>query len=339
MTFNEILKNIEKQQFSPIYFLYGDETFFIDKLTHAIDVHALAASERDFNRELFYGTDANAGKILNAVKGFPSFADRKLVILKEAQSFKEKEWEKILSYFDKPSPTTVFVIAYREGKLKGSAKKALDKCAKKNVAFESKKMYEWDVVKWVRELIKTKGFDADGNIADEIVGFLGLNLGAIENELDKIFIVLNATGQKKLTKEIVYDMMNIDREFNVFELIKALSWKDAAKAHLIIHKLSSNLKANPAVGTVNALFNFFLDPLSRVYAHNVTSVDAIMSQGIARGKKAAEDLSAARQKYPLQKVYHNIGYILEADLMLKGMIPTQMGEEHILKTLVFKILN
>lgn len=343
--FVALTAEIRSKKLAPVYFFYGEETFFLDKLTNEIDENALKPEERDFNRDILFGADADSGKLLTALRGFPSFAERKLVILKEAQSLREKEWEKILPYFSKPNPSTVFVVVYREGKLKAQAKKALEATLKLESAktFESKKLYEsgrgYSVPVWVQEWVETQGFSVEPAVCNEIVGFLGANLGLIENELNKIFIDLRAKNQSKLTRELVLDALNIDREYNIFELVKALSKKEVSKSHLIVHHLTQNLKANPAVGMVSMLFSYFVHPLCRAHALKLRDGNAIQNQLGIRNYYAAQDLAEATAKYPPIKAYKILSFVLEADLMLKGVTPTEMEDEHILKTLVFQIVN
>lgn len=337
MTFEEICKKIKKKHFAGIYYLTGEETYFTDKITHLLDENVLDISERDFNRDILYGNETQAGHILNGCKSFPLMAERRLVIVKEAQAVDTKHWEKMLSYFQKPSPSTVLVLAFK-GKGKGLPKAAV-KAIEENqgVIFEAKKMYDKDVIKWVTTHIAEAGFDSEAGVSEVISGHLGTNLHLIENELEKIFIYLSGSKDKKITKNLLFEMINIDKEFNVFELNKALSIKDNARSHFIIHRLTGNLKTNPSVLTISSLFRFFSD-IAAVYSYKVSDVKGIQDN-LKVNWYAAQDLAAARQRYPLIKVYHNILHIQEADLMLKGINPTDQDEEDILKTLIWKILN
>ena len=210
MTFEQITKDIEKKNFAGIYYLTGEETYFTDKITHLLDEQVLDASEKDFNRDVLYGTETQVGHILNGCKRFPLLAERRLVIVKEAQGIDAKNWDKMLSYFKKPSPTTILVLAFK-GKNKGLPKAAVKAIEEnKGIHFEMKKMYERDAIKWVGSYIESRGFEAEVGVSDIIVGYLGLHLHHIENELEKIFIYLSAMKDKKLPKSLVYEMINID---------------------------------------------------------------------------------------------------------------------------------
>ncbi len=336
MTYDQVKKNIAKKTFSPIYYLYGEETYFTDKLIHLIDEHVLSQGERDFNAEIFYGGECSIGQILNACKSFPLMADRRLVIVKEAQSLGKKEWEKMLSYFQKPSKTTVLALGFKgkEGKLDKAAMKAIEA---NGVSVESKRMYDKDIRNWTTLHIADSGYEAEAGVVDVIVDYLGTNLGFIENELDKIFIVLSAHKQKKITKGLVYEMINIDKEFNVFELRKALSKKDVYQSQMIAYRLAATSKQNPLIVIISTLFRFF-DNLLILFSKKAIDVKSIQTE-IGANWFEAQDYAEARKRYNIGAVQRNIQYLLEADLTLKGMIPSDMEEDHILKTLVWKIVS
>lgn len=336
MTFEQLKQSITKKQFAALYLLSGEESYFLDKLAESLDEHVLEKEAHDFNREVFYGAQATVSQLLNACKGFPVMADKRFVMLKEAQDLKKDNWEKLLPYLSKPSPSTVFVLVFK-GKTSSVPKKVLDACNKNGTTFDAKKMYDKDVRAWATLHITQAGFEAEQGVVDTVIDFLGTNFFMIENELDKIFILLSGRKEKKISKQLVFEMMNIDREFNVFELTAALGKKDSMKAHLIIHKLSQNPKNNPAILIISNLFRFFND-LSMVYAHKLTDARSIQEK-MKLNFYAAQDMSLARQKYNLGSVYRNISFILEADLMLKGQIQTSMDEAQILKNLVWKLLN
>lgn len=336
MTYDQIKKNILKKTFSPIYYLYGEETYFIDELIHLIDKNALAEVERDFNAEIFFGGECTIGQILNACRSFPLMADRRLVIVKEAQYLNKKEWEKMLSYFQKPSITTVLVLGFKgkEGKLDKAAVKAIEA---NGTSMEFKRMYDKDIRNWTTTHIADAGYEAEIGVVDIIVDFLGTNIGLIENELNKVFINLSSQKDKKITKSLIYDMINIDKEFNPFELRKALSKKDVYQSQMIAYRLAATTKQNPMIVTINTLFRFF-DNLLVVFSKKLTDAKSIQTE-IGANWFEANDYAEARKRYNIAAVQRNIQFILEADLMLKGMISSDMEEDHILKTLVWKIVS
>ena len=336
MTFPEILGQIEQKTFSPVYYLHGEETYFIDKLTAALEAQVLDPAAEAFNKNVFYGADTQAPAILNAVRSFPMMAERRLVILKEAQRLNKNEWKKLIPYLEKPMPTTVFVMAFK-GPRVGLPKEGEKAVKKSGVNYYAKKMYDREVQQWVAGYLKDSGMDHDPNIAAILVSNLGNQIPLIENELQKMFIYLKATRQLKLTQNFVYEMINVDKEFNVFELISAMSKRDIQRVHMIMDRLTQNQKLNPPILTLNNLFRFFSN-VALVHTHQLRDPNSIKHQ-LKVNYFAAKDYAMARDKYPLPVVYRNIGYIQQADLTLKGMIPSHMDASHLLKTLAWRLMN
>ncbi|GAB4425242.1 MAG: DNA polymerase III subunit delta [Bacteroidia bacterium] len=338
MEYNRLLQDIQARKFAPLYYLQGEETYFIDKVVEALDADGavLQDAERSFNRELFYGPDAKAAAVANACRSFPMLAERRLVILKEAHRMPKPELEKLHPYFKQPVASTVLAMAFKD-KTGGLPKGLVDEIGKRGVVFQPKKFYERDVQQWVAQMIRAAGYEADNSLPALLVEHLGTNLGLIENELDKMFIGLRSRGEQRLSREYVFEMVNIDKEFNVFELNHALAERHSYRAHLIIDRLTQNTKLNPPVLIVGGLFRFF-HGIALVHQYNLHDANAIKNQ-LNVNYYQAQDLAQASKRYPAWQVYRNIGYIQEADLRLKGVVPTQMDESHVLKTLVWQMLQ
>ncbi len=338
MTFQQILKDISAGKIAPIYYLHGEEGFLIDKIFNELEKEGtvLQPHEIDFNRELFYGPDTSASQLVNACRSFPVMANRRLVLLREAHRMNNKELEKLTPYLKQPVPSTVLVMAFKDRRaaLPRAASTAI---GKNGVNFHAKKLYDRDVQRWVDTLIQDRGLEYDPGIPATLVTNLGLNLHLIENELDKMFIFLKATQQKKLSKEFVFQMINVDKEFNAFELVGALSQRQSQRCHMIIERLTQNPKVNPPTLIVNALFRFF-HHLAMVHRHKLRTADSIKNQ-LGLNYYQALDCLNGTSNYSVARVYQNLGFIEEADQRLKGMIPTHMSEAHTLKTLVFKLLK
>ena len=338
MTFNQILKQIKAKDFSPIYYLHGVESYFIDKIATALneDGVVLNASEKAFNREIFYGPESTASKVVNACRSFPVMAAKRLVILKEAHRMNKNELDKLTAYLEQPVPSTVLVLVFK-GRNAGLPKKAAKAAEKAGTVFHAKKMYEQDVQQWVNQYLTDSPFEFDPGVPGILVTNLGTNINLIENELSKMFIFLQATKQTHLKLDFVYQMINVDKEFNIFELINALGKRDQFRSNMIIDRLSQNPKLNPPVLTVGGLFRFFhnLALIKRFQLRDANSV----KHKLGVNYYAAKDYLTASNKFDLGKIYRNIGYIHDADLQLKGMIPSNMDNSHVLKTLVWKLLN
>ena len=339
MTFEQIQQQIEARQFAPLYYLHGDETYFIDKLAAALDAAVLTEAEAAFNKSLFYGAETNANHILNACRSFPVMANHRLVIVREAQRLAKTDLDKLAAYLEKPVPSTVLVLAFKPlNDRKSALPAALARAAAKNgVDFDAKRMYDRDIIKWAADHIKSAGFEADPAVAGILVANLGTHINLIENELEKMFILLRASKAQRLSQEFVYEMINVDKDFNVFELVHALSEGQVFKSHMIIDRLTQNTKINPSVLTLNALFRFF-QHLGQVHSLNLHDANAIKNQ-LNVNYFAAKDYAAAKRHFSPGRTWRNLRYIRDADLMLKGGISTQMDERHILKTLIWRLLN
>ncbi|MEZ4776450.1 MAG: DNA polymerase III subunit delta [Bacteroidia bacterium] len=338
MSFQKLIQEIRQKKFAPVYYLHGEETYFIDKIVEELDKDGavLTASETAFNREVLYGPETTASKIINACRSFPVMAQYKLIILKEAQRLNKTEADKLKSYLAQPVPSTILVMAFKGPKtgLPAAVAKTLHKST---AVYQAKKMYDQDVQQWVTGHISDIGLECDPGIPAILVTNLGTNLNLIENELEKMFLYLKATGQKKITQQFVYEMINVDKEFNVFELTNALGKRDVYRSHMIIDRLTQNSKTNPPVLTVNGLFRFF-HQIALLKQFQLKDVNAVKNK-LDVNYYAAKDYLEASKSYNLSQVYRNIGYIQDADLQLKGMIPSNMDESHVLKTLVWQILN
>ena len=176
-------------------------------------------------------------------------------MLKEAQRMRKDELEKLVPYLENPVESTVFVISWKGRGVDGRSK--VSKALKKGTVFESKKMYENQVAPWISEYLREKGYEADPQVIPVIVAYLGANIGLIASELEKIFIYLQSRTDKKITKEVVFEMINVDKDFNVFELMNAIGVRDHVKSHTIINQMMKNVKDNPPILILSQLFNFF----------------------------------------------------------------------------------
>ncbi len=337
MNHESILKEIQEQQIVPLYFLYGDEGYFLDKVAQRLDEDGVVvqAHERDFNREVFIGPETTAGAILNACQSFPVMAQRRLVILKEAHRMNRNEWEHLIPYFHQPVPSTVLVILYKDRKLP-FGKKGKEGFQNHGRMLESRRMYDRDMIKWVHNALATSGFSFDKDLPVILVTNLGTNPGLIENELDKITLYLKATRQTNISKDFVYSMINVDKDFNAFELSNSLAKHEVYRSHLIIDRLTQNPKINPPVMVLGALFRLF-HSIALVHRFQLRDPNSIKHQLGVNFFQAQDYLNGSRH-YHVQRTYRNIRLIKDADLAVKGQIPTKMGADHILKTLVMKLL-
>ena len=337
MTYLQLIQQIHAKQFVPVYYLHGEEGYFIDKIVGALDADGavLSASEAAFNREVFYGPETKTSAILNACQSFPVMANRRLILLKEAHRMAKPEVEKLIPYLKNPVPSSVLVVIFKDRKT-GLPKAGVEAIKKYGVNYHARKLYERDIQQWVQGYLKDSGFQVESGIAAILVEHLGTNLNLIENELEKMFIQLRANKETSLSKEFVFRMIDIDKEFNVFELIRALCERKMYRSHMIVDRLSQNTKINPPTLVVGGLFRFF-HQVAMVHRNKLRDPNSI-KHALGVNYFQAKDYATASQRYSVAQVYRNIGFLQEADLLLKGQIPSLMDQRHIMKTLVWKLL-
>jgi DNA polymerase-3 subunit delta len=336
MTFEILKKDIEAGKFTPMYFLAGTEPYFIDKLTKLLEDKVLNPSEAAFNKSVFFGHEATASKLIGELRSFPMMSQRRLVVLKEAQKLNKNEWEKLIPYLEKPVDSTVFVIAFKDKGLDGRTKAA--KAIEKNATvFNCKQLYENQIPDWIQKHCESRGYKIQPEALRILSTYLGTGLSLIESELEKIFIVLQGENSKEVTNRIVYEMINVDKDFNVFELMNSLGARDHSKSHYIINQMMRNVKENPPVMVLGQIYQFYAK-LLRLQAMKLSS-DFEISKALGIHQFIAKQYTTAVRNYNQRDLMRNLTHALEADLYLKGVSPTHMSDEHVMKTLVFKLLN
>ncbi len=248
----DIIKSIESGNFAPVYFLHGEEAFFIDKISDAIIEHALTEAERAFNQIILYGKEADFMNVVDNARQFPMMAQRRLIVVKEAQEM--KTLVKLENYVSNPSEQSVLLIAHKYKKLDKRTKfaKAL---AKHAVVFESKKLYSNQVPQWISQYVSSKGKKIDTKASFLLTEYLGEDLSRITTELDKLSVNLN--DSESITTKHIEEYVGISKDYNVFELQKAIGNKDLVKIHRIINYFQENPKSNPMVLVVSNLYNYF----------------------------------------------------------------------------------
>ncbi len=333
-----VLKDLKAKKFAPIYFLEGDEPYFIDLITDYIEKHAIAEHEKGFNQLVMYGKDSQVNVILSNARKFPMMADRQVVIVKEAQSIpdlgKEDAQKLLLSYINNPLPSTILVFAHKHKKLdgRGSLKKELDK---KTVFVNSEKVKDWKLTEWVENYIKELGYQIDVKAAQLLSDSIGNNLEVISNEVGKMLI--NFSEPTKLTTEHISKYIGINKDYNNFELSKAIGYRDVIKANQIIHYFIQNPKAHPVIPIFSLLYNYF----SKIaLVHRAGPMPENQLAGlIGVHPYGVKEYLAVSRNYKLGKVIEVFGFIKEADLRFKGVDSGSMDEGEILRELVYKILH
>ncbi|HIP26317.1 MAG TPA: DNA polymerase III subunit delta, partial [Flavobacteriaceae bacterium] len=304
---NSIIADIKKGNIKPIYFLMGDEPYYIDKISNFIENNILSEEERGFNQMLIYGRDASIDDIVSNAKRFPMMAERQVIIVKEAQDL-SRTIENLVSYVENPQPTTVLVFCYKYKKL--DARKKLAKTIKKtdNVLFESKKLYDNQVVDWIKKYLSAKNYNIEPKAVMMLVEFLGVDLSKISNELNKLMIVLS--NDKVISPLDIETNIGISKDYNNFELRKAISTKQIVKANAIINYFKKNDKVNPIVVTI-ALLNDLFTKLLLFHGLKDKSQNNV-ARKLGVNPFFVKEYFDAAKNYPMRKVSQIISMLHEA---------------------------
>lgn len=310
---SQILTDLSKGTIHPVYFLSGEEPYFIDQISNWIEQNLLEESERSFNQLVLYGRDVTIEDIVGHAKRFPMMAERQVVIVKEAQSL-SRSIEQLTTYVANPQLSTVLVIAYKGKTLDG--RKGLAKAVKKNgVLYQNKKLYDNQVDPWLRNRAKSLGLDLDNRVIQLLVEYLGSDLGRIDSELKKLKI--SAAGNLAITPEIIQTHIGINKDYNNFELRRAVGEKDAVKAHRIINYYRQNPKQNPLVLTLSSLYGFYSNLL--MYHGLPQKSKAIVAKTLGINPFFVQEYVTAARNYPIKNVSKAISFIREADAQSKGV--------------------
>lgn len=327
-----IINDIKNGNFKPIYFLMGEEPYYIDKISEYIENNVLDEAEKGFNQTVMYGRDVAIDEIILSAKRFPMMAERQVIIVKEAQDL-SRTIDKLESYANNPQPTTVLVINYKYKKL-DKRKKAYKAIAKSGLIFESKKMYENQVSDWIRRVLSGKKFNIEPKASHLLVEFLGTDLSKISNELDKLTSVLPA--ETIINSNHIEENIGISKDFNNFELRKAVGERQVVKANRIINYFAQNPKNNPLVMTISLLNSFFTQLL--MYHGLKDKSKGSVAKALGVNPYFVDDYFSAAKNYPMRKVSQVIGLLRDADVKSKGVGANQSHHD-ILKELLFKVMH
>jgi len=332
MTYEKIIQDIQNRVFYPIYYLHGDEAFFIDHICKMIDDTVLGEGEKDFNQTILYGKDTNEETIINVAKRYPMMSSHQVVLVREAQHL--KNIDKLIPYIENPQQSTILVICHKYGKIDGR-KKIGQLLKKKHVLFEAKKIYDNKVPAWISSYIQSKGYRLSPTASMLLAEHLGNDLSKITNEVEKLFISIPKGTE--ITPEHIEEHIGISKDFNVFELQRALGSRQVVKANQIINYFASDPKNHPLVMVIPILFNYFsnlmvIHTLKDKSQRNVASA-------LSMSPFFVNDLMTATRNYPYNKLFRIIGYLRDYDALAKGVGNTSTTTEDLTKELIFKILH
>lgn len=334
MSFEQILSDLKNKIYKPIYFLSGEEPYFIDLITKYINDNVLTDAEKSFNQTVLYGKDTEIHTVINTAKRFPMMANHQVVIVKEAQNL--KNIEELIHYANAPLNSTILVINYKYKTL-DKRKKLYKSINEKGILFESKKLYDNEVPAWINGYLKTKKRTIDPGAGMLLNEYLGNDLSKISNELDKLIITL-PDGEYNITTTHIERNIGISKDYNNFELHKALTQKNVLKANRIVNYFSHNQKDNPFTMTIATLYHFYSKVLTYHFIQNKGD-----KRGVAATLKVnpyfVGDYEKAAKQYNPKKTVEIISLLREYDLKSKGYNNVSTSHGELLKELVYRILH
>lgn len=335
-----LVADIQAYRFAPVYLLCGEETYYTDALVSLLQSHVIAEDEKDFNFTQFYGIDAEVEDISNLARQYPVMAQRRLIMFKETQTLHNAKinLEKLIPYIERPTSTTVLVITYKGDSFSAASKlvKAIQKG--KGIVFNSPKLYENQLDDVIKELCLSRKVEIEDKSIAMLKERIGVNLAKISTALDKIILTL-PESIRIITPELIEQNIGVSKDFNNFELVKAIAFKDYVKAVRIINYFEKNPKGNPSIVTGSVLFKFFSDILLAHYSKDKSPAGIAASIKVRSvNSPVFKDVVAAMQFYNASKCVKIIRAIRDFDCMSKG-IGSLQKDYLLLRDLLFRIFT
>ncbi len=332
----QIIKDIKKGEMKPVYFLAGEEVFFIDLISDFIEQNILPEEAKGFDQMIVYGRDVQLQDLFFQARRFPMIGEKLVIIVKEAQHLfrKQTDYQLLEDYMKNPSQQTLLVFNYKHKK-PDARKKAIKVVKERGVYFETKRMYEREVMKWIAETVKEMNYNIDAKSSQMLMDFLGTDLSKIYNELQKLQILLPAGTS--ITPDIIEENIGISKDYNTFELKSAIAKADYPKAQQIINYFNANPKEHPLPVSLAILYNFFRDLF--LYHSLVDKSKHSVAKALRINPFFVSEYEAAANKYSMKKITRIMSYLEEADLRSKGVESGSMENKDIMNELVFKIMH
>ncbi|MDT8415088.1 MAG: DNA polymerase III subunit delta [Flavobacteriaceae bacterium] len=331
-TSQSLLIDLKNKKYKPIYFLTGDEPYFIDEIANFIAENVLDEAEKSFNQLIMYGKETTVDEIVSQAKRYPMMSDYQVVIVREAQEL-SRNIESLLAYAENPMPSTLLVLLYKYKTL--DKRKKLYKTIQKNgVLFESKRLYENQVGTWIQSFLHQKGYEITPKATAMLIEFLGTELTLVANELNKLF--LSVTDEKKISPEIIESHIGLSKDFNNFELRKAIGERNYKKAAQIVRYFIQSPKEHPIVVSVGLLFSFFSQLLQY---HGLEDKSAKQVAAVLKiNPYFVSEYQLASKNYTMKQASHVISVLRDIDLKSKGLGAGQVSQEELFKELLARII-
>ena len=336
VTFEGIMTDLKAGNYAPVYYLMGEESYYIDKICDFIAEHALQPEERDFNQTVLFGSDVTAAQVADAARRYPMMAERQVVIVKEAQNLKQTD--QLEKYFKKPMPQTVLVMCHKNGVIDGRKREYVKTIREAGVLFESKKLRDRDLPHFIESYLKQREVSIDPKSTQLIADAIGADLSRLTGELDKVIISLPKES-RRVTHQVVEDQIGVSKEFNSFELQNAIVNRNVFKANQIVKYFDDNPKAGSIYKFLPMLFSYFQNLMIAYYAPQKQSQEGVAEWLELRNPWAAKDYMTGLRNYSGMKVMQIISKIREIDAKSKGLDNPNTPPGELMKELIFYILH
>lgn len=333
MTFEALSKELKAGKYKPVYLLHGNEPYYIDLITDHFEHKVLDEAERSFNMTILYGKDVDYKSVVDQARRYPMMAEHQVVILKEAQSM--KQLTDLEAYIKNPLDTTIFVIAYKHGKLDGRTKfaKTLQKTA---VVFESKRPYDNQMPAWIATFMQKKGYKINPAESSLIAEYLGNDLSKVANELSKL--VINLPKGETINKDHIQEHIGISKDYNIFELQNALGTRNKVSTYKIIQYFQANPRNNPLVMVVATLFSYFNKIYLMQFLRNAPDREVQKTLGLSTSYFVKDYRTAAKNYNRLQteRILH---LLRQYDLKSKGVDRGSFTDQSLMQEMIYQILS
>lgn len=334
----DLLGAIQSRHFAPLYLLGGEEPYHLDVLSDAIEANAMEEHERDFNQTILYGRDSDLDQVLAAARQFPMMAERRLVLVKEAQDLREwkskDKLEKLAAYADNPVASTVLVLVHRN-KMPDKRLSAVKRIQKAGVVFQSDKVRDYKLAEWIEGYVASRKRQIHPRTAQLLAEYLGNDLKKIAGEMDKLFIALPEGGE--VSDALIEQHIGISKEYNIFELTNALADKDIGRVTRIVQYMRANEKNHPVPRILPTLTNYFARVLT--FHHLPNHDPSAVASALRVHPYAAKEYARAARNYPARKVSRIFGYLRECDARSKGIDNATVAPYDLLEEALFKTLH
>ena len=335
-TYEGIMRDLQAGKYLPLYYLMGDEPYYIDKITDYIAEHALQPEERDFNQTVMFGSDVNASQVVDAARRYPMMAERQVLIVKEAQNIKQTD--ALEKYFQNPMASTVLVMCHKNGTVDGRKQKYVKAIREAGVLFESKKLKDAQLPSFIENYLQQRNVSIDDKSTQLIAESIGADLSRLSGELEKMIISL-PKDNLKVTPEVVEEQIGVIKDFNGFELRDAIVRRDVFKANQIVKYFDNNPKAGSIYSFLPLLFNYFQNLMIAFYSPNRQSQEAVAQWLEMKSPWLAKDYMVGMRNYSAMKVMQIIDKMREIDAKSKGLDNPNTPSGELMKELIFYILH